>query len=80
MGSWTGKGYIFVMEEDLSLTVDIPWGELDAEYYNLIDGEIIQYSEDEEEKCFIITVVDMDEMDVYSYSLDETITMIRLDK
>ena len=80
VGSWTGKGYIFDMEEDFSLTVDIPWGKLDAEYYNLIDGEIIQYSEDEEEKCFSITVVDMDEMDVYSYSLDETITKIRLDK
>ena len=79
VGSWTGEGYIFVMDEDMSLTVDIPWGELDAEYYDMIDGEIIQYTEDEEEKCFIITVVDIDEMDLYSYALDTTITMIRLD-
>jgi len=79
-GEWSGGGYTLNMDEELSLTTDIPWGKLDAEYYEMEKGMVTQISGEEEEKSFTITVADMDKIKVYSYALDKTVTMNRLDK
>ncbi len=77
-GRWSGSGFFFYLEDDGSITYNLPWFDF-GDYYYIFDHQILLHSlsTGEERPLFEITFISDTEIEIYCYKDGSTHTLTK---
>lgn len=78
-GTWNGNGYYFTMNDEGSISYNLPWFDY-GDYYKISNGEVLLFPKNKEnstKKLFFIEAITPDCIEVFCYKNSRTYTLNR---